>query len=65
MPAMRFLLLLILIANGTLFLYGQGFFGTPPAEQGRNPHPLSQRNQAAVTLGTPIAPTAAIPNPTQ
>lgn len=53
---MRFLFLLIVIANGALFLYGQGFFGTPPAEQGRDPRPLTQRNQAAVTLGTPIVP---------
>lgn len=51
---MRFLLLLILLANGALFIYGQGFFGTPPAEQGRDPRPLSQRNQAAITLGTPL-----------
>lgn len=56
---MRFLLLLILIANGVLFIYGQGFFGTPPAEQGRDPRPLSQRNQAAITLGTPLTPSPA------
>lgn len=55
---MRFLLLLILLANGALFIYGQGFFGTPPAEQGRDPRPLSQRNQTAITLGTPLTPTA-------
>lgn len=52
---MRFLLLLILLANGALFIYGQGFFGTPPAEQGRDPRPLSQRNQAAITLGAPLS----------
>lgn len=56
---MRFLLLLILLANAALFIYGQGFFGTPPAEQGRDPRPLSQRNQAAITLGTPLTPTPA------
>lgn len=53
---MRLLLLLILLANGALFIYGQGFFGTPPAEQGRDPRPLSQRNQAAITLGAPLTP---------
>ena len=62
---MRFLLLLTVIINGVLFLYGQGFFGTPPAEQGRDPHPLTQRNQAAVTLGAPIAVPDQPLNPTQ
>jgi hypothetical protein len=56
---MRFLLLLILLANAALFIYGQGFFGTPPAEQGRDPRPLSQRNQMAITLGTPLTSNAA------
>ncbi|MBV6272629.1 hypothetical protein KVP09_06825 [Alcaligenaceae bacterium CGII-47] len=51
---MRLLLLLIVFANGVLFIYGQGFFGTPPAEQGRDPRPLSQRNQTAITLSAPL-----------
>ena len=55
---MRFLLTLAIIANLALLAYGQGFFGPPPAEQGRTPRPLSQRNQQALTLGAPIPPAA-------
>ncbi len=53
---MRFLLTLAVIANLALLAYGQGFFGPPPAEQGRTPRPLSQRNQQALILGVPIPP---------
>lgn len=53
---MHLLLTLAVLANIVLFAFGQGFFGTPPVEQGRDPRPLSQRNQTAVTLGPPIAP---------
>lgn len=53
---MRFLLSLAVVANVALLAYGQGFFGPPPAEQGREPRPLSQRNQQALTLGTPLPP---------
>ena len=53
---MRFLLTLAVIANLALLAYGQGFFGPPPAEQGRTPRPLSQRNQQALVLGAPIPP---------
>ena len=52
---MRFLFLLILIANVIVLAYGQGFFGTPPNEAGRDPHMLTlQQNPAIVTLGQPI-----------
>lgn len=53
---MRFLLSLAIIANVALLAYGQGFFGPPPAEQGREARPLSQRNQQTLTLGTPLPP---------
>jgi hypothetical protein len=55
---MRFLLTLAVIANLALLAYGQGFFGPPPAEQGRTPRPLSQRNQQVLILGAPIPPAA-------
>ncbi len=55
---MRFLLTLAVIANLALLAYGQGFFGPPPAEDGRTPRPLSQRNQQTLSLGVPIPPTA-------
>lgn len=53
---MRFLLSLAVIANLALLAYGQGFFGPPPAEQGRNPRPLSQRNQQSLVVGIPLTP---------
>ncbi len=55
---MRFLLTLAVIANLALLAYGQGFFGLPPAEQGRTPRPLSQRNQQVLILSAPIPPAA-------
>ena len=55
---MRFLLTLAVIANLALLAYGQGFFGPPPAEQGRTPRPLSQRNQQVLILGAPLPPPA-------
>ena len=58
---MRFLLSLAVVANVALLAYGQGFFGPPPAEQGREPRPLSQRNQQALTLGTPLPPEITTP----
>jgi hypothetical protein len=53
---MRFLLTLAVVANLALLAYGQGFFGPPPAERGREPRPLSQRNQQSLTLGAPLPP---------
>ncbi|WP_199171698.1 hypothetical protein [Pollutimonas nitritireducens] len=53
---MRFLFLIVLIANVGALAYGQGFFGTPPSERGREPRQLSERNQQAITLGQPLEP---------
>ncbi|WP_180984173.1 hypothetical protein [Castellaniella caeni] len=53
---MRFLLTLAVVANLALLAYGQGFFGPPPAEQGRTPRPLSQRNQQMLTLAPALPP---------
>lgn len=50
---MRSLFLIVLLANVALLAFGQGFFGPPPSEQGREPRQLSERNQHAVTLGVP------------
>lgn len=52
---MRFLFLIVLVANVAALAFGQGFFGTPPSEQGRDPRQLSERNQSAVTLGAPLS----------
>ncbi len=41
--------------NVALLAYGQGFFGTPPSERGREPRQLSERNQHTITLGAPLA----------
>lgn len=51
---MRFLFFIVLVANLAVLAYGQGFFGMPPSEQGREPRQLSERNQQAVTLGAPF-----------
>jgi hypothetical protein len=51
---MRFLFLIVLVANVAALAFGQGFFCTPPSEQGRDPRQLSERNQFAVTLGAPL-----------
>lgn len=58
---MPLLLTLAILVNIALFAFGQGFFGTPPAEQGRDPRPLSQRNQAAITLSPPLPADASKP----
>lgn len=50
---MRVIFILIVLANLALLAYGQGFFGPPPAEQGRNPQVLNQRNHHAIVLGEP------------
>lgn len=50
---MRTLFLLILALNAILFGVGKGWFGTPPAEQGRNPARVQQQvNAQAVEVGT-------------
>ncbi|OWT53969.1 hypothetical protein [Candidimonas nitroreducens] len=54
---MRLLFFLIVLLNIVVLAYGQGFFGTPPSEQGREPRMLMmQRNPQAVTLGAPLTP---------
>ena len=58
---MRFLFVLIVIINLGLLAYGQGFFGTPPAEQGRAGQVLVQRNAHLVVPGAPLAPSGEEP----
>ncbi len=50
---MRFLFILVLLANVAVLAYGQGFMGPPPSEDGRTPRMLSERNQHVVELGAP------------
>ncbi|WP_199748500.1 hypothetical protein [Candidimonas sp. SYP-B2681] len=52
---MRFIFLLVVLANVAVLAYGQGFFGTPPSERGRDPRQLSERNQHAITLNAPLS----------
>jgi hypothetical protein len=52
---MRFIFVLVVLANVAALAYGQGFFGTPPSERGREPRQLSERNQHSVTLGAPLS----------
>ncbi len=56
---MRFIFMLIVVINVALLAYGQGFFGTPPAEQGRVSQVLMQRNAHLVVPGAPLTPGAA------
>lgn len=51
---MRFVFLLILLANVAVLGYGQGFMGTPPSDQGRTPRLLLERNQHIVEFGAPV-----------
>ncbi len=56
---MRVVFFIVLVANIGLLAWGQGFFGTPPSEQGRDPHFLTERNQQAISLKPPLgAPTS-------
>ncbi|MEO6986725.1 MAG: hypothetical protein ABI155_15435 [Paralcaligenes sp.] len=49
---MRFLFLLILIANIVVLAYGQGFLGSPPSEEGRDAHMLlTQKSPESVKFG--------------
>ncbi|HRL22284.1 hypothetical protein [Alcaligenes sp. SDU_A2] len=50
---MRLLFIVIVLVNIAVLAFGQGFFGTPPSELGREPRQFSQRNQDAVKLGAP------------
>ncbi|TKR56500.1 hypothetical protein D7I39_03925 [Allopusillimonas ginsengisoli] len=51
---MRSLFLLVVFANLAVLALGQGLFGPPPSEQGRQPRQLSERNQSSITLKTPL-----------
>ncbi|NYT78480.1 hypothetical protein H0A71_15920 [Alcaligenaceae bacterium] len=53
---MRSLFLVIVLANLAVLALGQGFFGPPPSEQGRQPRQLSERNQFSITLNAPLPP---------
>lgn len=48
---MRFVFVLVVLVNLGLLGWGQGFFGVPPAEQGRELRLLSERNEQAVVIG--------------
>lgn len=48
---MRFVFVLVVLVNLGLLAWGQGFFGVPPAEQGRELRLLSERNEQAVVIG--------------
>ena len=50
---MRYLFLLIVVLNALLFGLGQGWFGTPPAEQGRTPARLQQQVKPQAVQVTP------------
>lgn len=50
---MRTIFLIVLLANLALLAFGQGFFGPPPSERGREPRQLSERNQQAISFGAP------------
>ena len=54
MNIMRFLFLLVLLANVALLAFGQGFMGPPPSEEGRSPRQLSERNQHVVEFGPAV-----------
>ncbi len=56
---MRYLFLLLVLANVAVFAFGQGLFGLPPSDAGREPRPLAQRNQHLVELSPP-APTRVV-----
>jgi len=46
----RFLFLLLLALNLGLYAFGEGLFGTPPAERGRDAQVLPERNTQALSL---------------
>lgn len=52
---MRTLFLILFLANLALLGFGQGLFGPPPSEQGRDARMLTERNQYAIQLGEPQA----------
>lgn len=48
---MKLLFVFVLLLNVGLLGWSQGFFGTPPADQGREFRMLLERNEQAVVLG--------------
>ena len=60
---MRFLFILVLLANVAVLAFGQGFMGPPPSEEGRTPRQLSERNQHIVEFGpAKLAEPEAVPH---
>lgn len=51
---MRILVLLALFFNLFLLAYGQGFFGTPPADLGTSPTPKPFFNHANIHIDTSV-----------
>jgi len=50
---MKFLFILVVIANLAVFGLGMGFFGKAPYSQGLQPNPPQEINPQAIRLGTP------------
>ena len=50
---MRTLVVIALLANVFLLVYGQGFFGVAPSELGRSPSPKPLFNYAHIEVGLP------------
>ena len=51
---MRSLFLILLLANLAVAAYGEGMFGPPPSEQGRESRRLSERQQHSIAIGEPL-----------
>ncbi|MYN13975.1 hypothetical protein GSY71_12585 [Pusillimonas sp. TS35] len=58
-PVMRFLFLLLVLANLGVAAYGEGLFGPPPSEEGRQSRRLTERQQHTIAIGTPLPATQA------
>lgn len=52
---MRFVFLLVLALNLGVFAFGQGLFGPPPSERGRDARILAERNAQALSLQPALA----------
>ncbi|HWK61461.1 MAG TPA: hypothetical protein VNT00_08580 [Eoetvoesiella sp.] len=50
---MKFLFILVVIANLAVFGLGMGFFGKAPYSQGLQPNPPQEINPQAIRLGAP------------
>lgn len=51
---MRFVFFLIVLLNLSLLAFGQGFFGVPPSEQGREDRQFQERNPGKIQFAAPI-----------